>query len=194
VSEHICGSCRDHFEKVRFYLDAGGIDYTLDNYLVRGLDYYTRTTFEFIAENLGSQNAFAGGGRYDYLIEHFDGKPTPGVGFAAGIERIFLLIENNPINSAGIDAYIIHTGEDTLKKAVELGRELRAHNLSIDFDPEVKGFKAQFKKGEREKAAFFIIIGEDELKEGSASVKKQESGEQLKVPFNELAGYLLGSR
>jgi len=191
ISDHICSSCKEHFEKVCSCLDNSGIKYIIDNYLVRGLDYYTRTTFEFIAENLGSQNAFAGGGRYDYLIEHFDGKPTPGVGFAAGIERMFLLIENREINNTGIDAYIIHTGGDTLKKTIELALELRKNNLSIDFDPEVKGFKAQFKKGEREKASFFIIVGEDELLEGKASVKKQDSGEQLKVPFNELAGYLL---
>jgi histidyl-tRNA synthetase len=190
VSEHICNDCREHFEKVRFYLDNSGVKYTIDNYLVRGLDYYTRTTFEFIAENLGSQNAFAGGGRYDYLVEHFDGKPTPGVGFAAGIERMFLLIENSEIFETGLDAYIIHTGGDALKKTIELALELRKNTLSIDCDPEVKGFKAKYKKGEREKSSFFIIIGEDELKEGKAAIKNQSTGEQVKVSFNELAEYL----
>jgi len=190
ISEHICAECKDHFGKVRFYLDNSGIKYIIDNYLVRGLDYYTRTTYEFIAENLGSQNAFAGGGRYDYLIEHFDGKPTPGVGFAAGIERMFLLIENKEITNPGIDAYIIHTGGDTLKKTIDLAFELRKNNLSVDFDPEVKGFKAQFKKGEREHASFFIIIGEDELADKKATIKNQTTGEQLKVGFNELVAYL----
>jgi histidyl-tRNA synthetase len=194
VSEHICGSCREHFDAVCSYLNHSGIKYIIDHYLVRGLDYYTRTTFEFIAENLGSQNAFAGGGRYDYLIEHFDGKPTPGVGFAAGIERMFLLIENKEISSSGIDAYIIHTGGDTLKKTVELALELRTHNLSVDFDPEVKGFKAQFKKGERENASFFIIVGEEELIEGKATIKNQTSGEQLKISFNEVGEYLLAHK
>ena len=190
IAEYICAECKEHFAKVCSYLDTGGIKYIIDNYLVRGLDYYTRTTYEFIAENLGSQNAFAGGGRYDYLIEHFDGKPTPGVGFAAGIERMFLLIENKEITNPGIDAYIIHTGGDTLKKTIDLAFELRKNNLSVDFDPEVKGFKAQFKKGEREHASFFIIIGEDELADKKATIKNQTTGEQLKVGFNELVAYL----
>jgi len=189
ISEHICGGCRDHFGKVKSYLDKGGIKYKPDNFLVRGLDYYTRTTFEFTAENLGSQNAFAGGGRYDYLVEQFDGKPTPGVGFAAGIERMFLLIENNRLIESGLDAYIIHSGGETLNKGIELVNQLRHNGISVDLDPEVKGFKAQFKKAEREKASYFIIIGDDELSEGKASVKNQKTGEQLKIDFNELVSY-----
>ncbi len=193
ISEHICGGCSDHFGKVKGYLDKSGIKYKLDNYLVRGLDYYTRTTFEFTAENLGSQNAFAGGGRYDYLVEQFDGKPTPGVGFAAGIERMFLLIENNKSEETGVDAYVIHTGGDTLNKGIDLALELRKNGISVDLDPEVKGFKAQFKKAEREKASFFIIIGDDELAEGKVSVKNQKSGEQSKVVFGELVSFLKGN-
>jgi histidyl-tRNA synthetase len=190
ISEHICGGCSDHFSKVKGYLDKSGIKYQLDNYLVRGLDYYTRTTFEFTAENLGSQNAFAGGGRYDYLVEQFDGKPTPGVGFAAGIERMFLIIENNKSEEAGVDAYIIHTGGETLNKGIELALDLRKNGISADLDPETKGFKAQFKKAEREKASFFIIIGEDELSEGKAAVKNQKTGEQQKIDFDKLTAFL----
>lgn len=190
ISDHICGGCSDHFKQVRAYLDKSGIEYHLDNYLVRGLDYYTRTTFEFTADNLGSQNAFAGGGRYDYLVEQFDGKPTPGVGFAAGIERMFLLTEDNEREEAGLDAYIIHTGGDTLVRGIDLALELRKNGISVDLDPEVKGFKAQFKKAEREKASFFMIIGDDELKEGKISVKNQKTGEQLKIGFSEAAGYI----
>jgi histidyl-tRNA synthetase len=190
ISDHICGGCSDHFSKVKMYLDKSGIKYQLDNYLVRGLDYYTRTTFEFTAENLGSQNAFAGGGRYDYLVEQFDGKPTPGVGFAAGIERMFLLIENNKSEESGVDAYIIHTGGETLDKGIEIALELRKNGISADLDPEVKGFKAQFKKAEREKASFFIILGDDELAEGKAAVKNQKTGEQTKVAFSELSAFL----
>lgn len=191
ISEHLCGGCRDHFSKVKSYLDKGGIEYKLDNYLVRGLDYYTRTTFEFTADNLGSQNAFAGGGRYDYLVEQFDGKPTPGVGFAAGIERMFLLTENKKNNEDGIDAYIIHTGGDTLSKSIELAVELRKNGISADLDPEVKGFKAQFKKAEREKASFFIIIGEDELSKGKVSIKNQLTGEQIEISHSNLVSSLL---
>ena len=192
ISEHICSACSDHFTEVKSYLDKSGIKYQLDNYLVRGLDYYTRTTFEFTAENLGSQNAFAGGGRYDYLVEQFDGKPTPGVGFAAGIERMFLLTENNKSEESCLDAYIIHTGGEALSKGVELALDLRKNGISVDLDPEVKGFKAQFKKAEREKALFFIIIGDDELSEGKAAIKNQKTGEQLKIGFDEVSAYLSG--
>ncbi len=190
ISGNLCSGCGDHFAGVKGYLDRGGISYKEDNFLVRGLDYYTRTTFEFTAENLGSQNAFAGGGRYDYLVEQFDGKPTPGVGFAAGIERMFLLTESESWEDTGVDAYIVHTGGGTLVKGVNAAVELRRNGIAADIDPEVKGFKAQFKRGEREGAAFFIIIGENELAEGMASVKNQKSGEQEKVRFDALAEYL----
>lgn len=181
ISDHICSGCDNHFKKVKSYLDMSGISYKIDNHLVRGLDYYTRTTFEFTAENLGSQNAFAGGGRYDYLVEQFGGKPTPGVGFAAGIERLFLLTENEKIPDPGIDAFIIHTGGETLTRAVELILELRQNGIAADIDPDVKSFKAQFKKAEREKASYVIIIGDNELAAGAVTVKNQNSGEQQQV-------------
>jgi len=194
ISDHICSDCDDHFKKVRSYLDMSGIGYKLDNHLVRGLDYYVRTTFEFTAENLGSQNAFAGGGRYDYLVEQFGGKPTPGVGFAAGIERMFLLIENEKIENPGIDAFIIHTGGETLNRSIELILDLRKNGISADMDPDVKSFKAQFKKAEREKASHVLIIGENEVAARSVTVKNQNTGEQQQVMSDNIVEFLKMNR
>ncbi len=190
IRDHLCGECRDHFVKVKEYLDLSGVKYIEDPYLVRGLDYYTKTTFEFVTDRLGGQNAFAGGGRYDYLVEQFGGKPTPGVGFAAGMERINLIIEDKPIPARGIDAFIIHTGGDTLIKSLEVLHDLRKNGLSADIDPEVKGFKSQFKRAEREKAQHVIIIGEDELSSGTVSIKNQKTGEQVKAGFNSIIDHM----
>jgi histidyl-tRNA synthetase len=192
ISSSICSECSEHFMKVKSYLDKSHIKYKIDNHLVRGLDYYTRTTFEFTAENLGSQNAFAGGGRYDYLVEQFGGKHTPAVGFAAGIERLFLLIENEKIENAGIDAFIIHTGGETLDRSIELVLDLRKNGISADIDPDVKSFKAQFKKAEREKASYVIIIGQDELATGNVTVKNQKTGDQQRVSNDSLIRFFTG--
>ena len=186
ITDYLDDECREHHEKLKGYLKADSIEFTEDPYLVRGLDYYTRTTFEFVTDRLGGQNAFAAGGRYDQLVEHFDGKSTPAVGFAAGIERMFLLIEDMEIAREGIDAFVIHTGDSTLEKAVSVASQLRAAGLSADLDPSGKGFKGQFKKAEREKARYAVIIGEDELNSGSCQLKNQETGEQTAVPFGEL--------
>lgn len=190
IRDHLCVECREHFARVKEYLDLSEVKYTEDPYLVRGLDYYTKTTFEFVTDKLGGQNAFAGGGRYDYLVEQFGGKPTPGVGFAAGMERINLIIEDRDIPEKGIDLFFIHTGGAALIKSLEILHEARKNGLSADIDPEVKGFKSQFKRAEREKAAYVVIIGEDELASGEATVKNQKTGAQDKVPFNNIHSYI----
>jgi histidyl-tRNA synthetase len=190
ISEHLCKDCADHFDSVKSYLDKDGLKYEIDRYMVRGLDYYTRTTFEFVSDSLGSQSAFAGGGRYDYLVEQFDGRPTPGVGFAAGMERIYLLIENEDVLCDGVDAFVVHSGGETLLKGISLVNSLRSSGISADIEPAVKSFKAQFKRADRENASFALIIGEDEILEGTASVKNQISGEQVKIRFDEIPGYI----
>ncbi len=190
ISENICESCSDHFCSVKKYLDRASIEYTLDPFLVRGLDYYTRTTFEFVSDSLGSQSAFAGGGRYDHLVEQFDGKPTPGVGFAAGIERLNLLIEDKDVKGAGIDAFVIHSGGESLKIAVNMVNDLRAAGISSDLDPGSRGFKSQFKKADREGASYALIIGEDEALSGNVSVKDFKLGKQETIPLKEIVNHL----
>jgi len=178
ITDYLCEACREHHTELKKYLDNNSITYREDPFLVRGLDYYTRTTFEFVTDRLGGQNAFAAGGRYDNLVEHFDGKPTPAVGFAAGIERMYLLIEDIPVSEKGVSVYMVHTGGEALEQAVRLASGLRACGISVDLDPETKGFKSQFKKADREKAQAALVFGGDELAAGTVTVRDMKSGEQ----------------
>jgi histidyl-tRNA synthetase len=190
IKDFLDEECKEHFAKVKHYLQANNIPFTEEPHLVRGLDYYNKTTFEFVSNALGGQNAFAAGGRYDSLVERFGGNPTPAIGFAAGVERILLLIENKNVSSKGIDAYIIHSCDEALDEAISILSLLREKGLSADFDPSSKSFKSQFKKADREKANFAIIIGEDELKTQSFTVKNLTSGEQLSVSKEGLVSFI----
>jgi len=190
ITSFLCEACRTHYDAVKSYLAGGGIAFNEDHLLVRGLDYYTRTTFEFTATRLGGQNAFAAGGRYDNLVEEFGGRPTPAVGFAAGIERMDILIEEKSAPSGGIDVFIAHTGGDTLARAVTLCGLLRNNGFSADLDPGTKGFKAQFKKADREGAALALVIGGDELAAGTYTMKDLKSGEQVSVREDSVLDFL----
>lgn len=191
IREFLCDDCNEHHTVFKKYLDNAGIFYVEDDYLVRGLDYYCKTTFEFVTDKLGGQNAFSAGGRYNKLVETFGGKPTPAVGFAAGIERIFLMLDDEVIPENGIDAYFVHFGEAATEKAVEIAFSLRKAGLSVDMEPVSRGFKAQLKKADREKAKYAVIIGEDELASGEASVKNLKTGEQANILFADIADYCL---
>ena len=190
ITSFLCENCRTHYDAVKGYLSGGGVAFKEDHLLVRGLDYYTRTTFEFTATRLGGQNAFAAGGRYDNLVEEFGGRPTPAVGFAAGIERMELLIEEKGVPSEGIDVFITHTGGDTLSRAVSLCGLLRNNGFSADLDPGTKGFKAQFKKADREGAALALVIGADELAAGAYTVKDLKSGVQETIGAESVLDFL----
>jgi histidyl-tRNA synthetase len=180
ITDFICGKCSDHHVKVKAYISDAKITFREDPLLVRGLDYYSRTTFEFVTTNLGAQNAFAAGGRYDSLVETFEGKPTPAVGFAAGVERLLLMTEKNDIPEIGLDVYVIHSGGKTLSAAIKIAGELRDNFISTDIDPSGAGFKSQFKKADREKAKFCAILGENEFQSGEITVKNMTTGEQVK--------------
>lgn len=192
ISEHLCRGCAEHHSALKGFLDGAQIEYEEDPLLVRGLDYYTRTTFELVTERLGGQNAFAAGGRYDNMVEVFGGKPTPAVGFAAGIERMMLLLEGCGAAPEGIDVYLIHTGGDTLAASIKLAAELRRNGLRVDIEPEAKGFKSQFKKADREAARFAVITGDDELARNECTVKNMKSGGQESVSNDDLISYLTG--
>lgn len=181
ITSFICKNCKEHHGSLKNFLKESRIEYTEDPLLVRGLDYYTKTTFEFVSTNLGGQNAFAAGGRYDNLVETFGGKPTPAVGFAAGLERLLLLFEKEAVRLKQLDIYLVYSGDNGFKKAIELLNLLRANNISADIDPEFSGFKSQFKKADREKAKAVLIIGEDEVKNNIITVKRMDSGEQEKI-------------
>ena len=190
ITSYLCGTCSDHYAKVKEHLSNNGISFTEDPFLVRGLDYYTRTTFEFVTTALGGQNAFAAGGRYNKLVETFGGKPTPGVGFAAGIERMVLITESVEKKPASIDAYLVHAGDAARARGLKLASELRAQGFSVDLDPSNVGMKSQMKKAERENARFALILGDQELEGGFVTVKELATGSQEQIPFSGLAAKL----
>lgn len=190
ITDFLCGDCEAHHGSVKEYLRAHSIAYEDEPHLVRGLDYYTRTTFEFVASRLGGQNAFAGGGRYDGLVESFGGRPTPAVGFAAGIERMVLLLGDSA-RPAPLDVYMVHSGGEALAKVVRFAAVLRARGVSVDLDPQAKGFGSQFKKADREKARYAMIVGQEETAAGGCTVRNMLTGEQERVPDEKCVELLL---
>lgn len=186
ITDYLCEGCSTHYTKVKDYLNREAIPFTEDTNLVRGLDYYCKTTFEFVTTALGGQNAFAAGGRYNQLVEKFGGKPTPAVGFAAGIERMFLLLEKDNQFRSAIDAYIIHGDGESLNASIQLIADLRKAGLSAEMDPSAVSFKNQFKKADREGARFTVIVGEDEVASGKFTLKNLSTGEQQLLTKNEI--------
>lgn len=184
--DFLCPECREHFDKVRCYLELKGIKYVLDATLVRGLDYYTRTVFEIVYRGLGAQDAMCGGGRYDGLIEILGGPPTPGVGVGIGLERLILTLEKQQVYQPQIkplDVFIIACGEKERDHAVELAYRLRSYGLSVDFDFQGRAMKAQLKAADRSGAIAAVIIGEEELRNEAVIVKIMQDGTQQNVPL-----------
>ena len=187
VSDCLCEDCRAHFENVQAYLAAAGIAFTIDPRLVRGLDYYTKTAFEVKYAPLGAQSAVAGGGRYDGLIEEIGGKPTPAVGFAAGLERVLLALEKQgllPAEEKRMDAFVVALGAAAQAPAFCLLTKLREAGLRASMDYAGRSMKAQMKQANKANARFALILGEDEIKENTVMLKDMEKGEQQKVSFD----------
>lgn len=180
ITDFLCHICANHYSKLKSLLAESSIAFREEPHLVRGLDYYTRTTFEFVAGE-GSQNAFAAGGRYDNLVELFGGKSTPAVGFAAGIERMMLLMPEKVIAPTTLDVYIVHSGESTFDEAHTLAIKLREQGISVDLEADPKSFKSQFKKANRESAQLVIIVGEEEIANAQYSVKNMQTGIQESI-------------
>ena len=194
LPEFLCGECSSHHTSLKRHLDSAGVIYREDPFLVRGLDYYAKTTFEFVTAALGGQNAFAAGGRYNKLVELLGGKPTPAVGFAAGIERLMILTENNTAAVDGIDAFIIYSDEKYFDHSAALLGNLRSNGISADIDPGGKSMKSQMKKMDRENAAFAVIIGDEEIAAGTVTVKNTSSREQRTVKEGDLAAFLINEK
>jgi histidyl-tRNA synthetase len=193
VEDYLCEECAKHFAELKGALDALGVKYVLDPRLVRGLDYYTKTTFEFTSEGLGSQDAIGGGGRYDGLIEELGGAPTPSVGVACGMERLITVAKaQGGLTGAldAIDAFVAYMGEESAMKALSVAFELRDAGLSAEFDTMGRSLKAQMKYAGKLNARFVAIIGADELEKGAATVKDMAAGTQADVPFEGLQSYL----
>ena len=192
ITEYLSKEDEAHLNEVQERLNDLNIPFTLDTNLVRGLDYYTRTTFEIVSSKLGAQDALCGGGRYDKLVESLGGKPTPAVGFAAGFERIMLamdsddkLVENNIKK-----IYLIGLGDEARSTMIKILGEIRNEGFYIEFDPLRRSIKSQLRESNKLGASITIIIGEKEIEEQSAQIKDLSSGNQQSVPFDSIIPYL----
>ena len=186
VLDHLCAGCEDHFSRTKKYLDAAGTGYDINPRMVRGLDYYTRTTFELVTGMLGSQSAVAAGGRYDRLIEELGGPPLPGIGFALGVERVVLLLDGEGLESRP-DLFIAYHGEAAGDAAFLLMCRLQRMGFSVELDYEGKSLKSQKRRADKFRARYSLIIGEDELAKGKAALKEMDRGVQTEVPIDAAA-------
>ncbi len=179
-----------HFEALKKFLSQLGVDYKRDKRLVRGLDYYTKTTFEILNNSLGAQNALCGGGRYDKLIERLGGKSTPAVGFAAGIERILLaIIQQNETKNNKPSIYIVCASNNSRDSVINLTDEFRKSGLSTNFDTLRRSVKAQLREANRLSSTHAIFLGDEELSTGSVKIKDLDSGEQVSIAMKDILSY-----
>ena len=190
LAERLCDACRKHFDEVLALLGDAGVAFELEPRLVRGLDYYTRTAFEFVAEDLGAQATVLAGGRYDGLSEQLGGPRLPGVGFAAGLERMLLASRGIEDAAPAPDVYVVALGERAQRAAFALATSLRAQGLGVLFDLAGRGLKGQLKDAARVGARYAALLGDDELAAGEVTLKDLFSGEQERVAMDELAGRL----
>lgn len=188
VLDYLCDDCKNHFQQVKAYLDAAEIPYIVNPKIVRGLDYYTKTVFEFVTTRLGSQGTVCGGGRYDGLIEELGGQHTPSLGFGLGMERLLALMEEQGIEiplPPSCDIYIAGLGEEAQKKAFTLVKEVRETSLIAECDIVGRSLRAQMKYADKIGAKFSMVIGENEINENKAILKNMETGEKTEVPLDE---------
>ncbi len=190
----LCDDCKEHFDELQKYLQAAKVDFEIDNRLVRGLDYYTKTAFEIQYTPLGAQSAVAGGGRYDGLVEEIGGPATPGIGFAAGIERILIALEKQNLLKPAkqiFDAFIVAVGKDAELAAFELLAKLRRKNICATMDFAKRSIKAQMKQAAKSGAKFALIIGDDEVKNSTVTVKNLETSEQETISADKILTMLI---
>ncbi len=191
ISEYLDEPCREHFAAVRAMLDAVGVPYSINERMVRGLDYYTRTTFEFTHGGLGAQSAVLGGGRYDGLSESLDGPKAPGIGFAIGEDRLILALQSQGERpSEKVQAFVAPLGAGMNGHALKLARELRRAGISADLGEENFRLKKSFEAAEKAGAKYIIIVGENEVVADTFTVKNLATGEQMQVPRVQLLEYL----
>lgn len=195
ITDNLCDECKDHFEKVQQYLTAIGIPFTLDTRLVRGLDYYTKTAFEIMYAPLGAQSTVCGGGRYDGLIEEIGGPSTPGIGFAVGMERLLLTLQEQkllPPSQEKQPVYILALGDEAKLMAFKLQQELRAQGRYVEIDLMNRSMKGQMKYANKINASYTVIIGEDEMTKGEAQVRNMATKEQQSIPLTQVVTYIAG--
>lgn len=188
--DYLDDESKQDFDIVKNYLTNLNIPFEVEPKLVRGLDYYTKTTFEIISGKVGAQSSLCGGGRYDLLVEELGGKPTPGVGFAAGMERILLACENENVLSLPepyIDVYLVRIENDLILKVSEIASALRKNDLAVDYDYLARSVKAQMRDANKLNARFVLFVGGDEYKNGELVIKNLATSEQEKVKASEIS-------
>jgi histidyl-tRNA synthetase len=190
--DRLCDGCRAHFDQVKAGLDALGVPYEIDGRLVRGLDYYVRTAFEFTSDALGSQSAVAGGGRYDRLVETLGGPPTPGIGFALGEERLAMILEASGKEppAQGPEVFFVSADAEGAMEALRLAAALRRAGVACDLDPRGGKMKAQFKQAERVGARYALVLGGNEVRTGDAKLKDVRTREEIPVALGRLVEHL----
>jgi histidyl-tRNA synthetase len=188
IIDHLCSECESHFEQVKTYLKGLSIGYQINPRLVRGLDYYTRTTFEFTYPGLGAQNSILGGGRYDGLIEELGGPPTPATGFAIGVERLILAITKEKISppSEEIDFSIIPLGRTAFSQALLLSQQLRQNGFTCYYHSKERSLKAELRQANKMGSNVALILGEDELKKGVVLAKRMNDGLQKEIELKNI--------
>ena len=187
VTDYLCDECREHFEKVQEYLKALNIEYTINPKIVRGLDYYTKTVFEFVSDSIGAQGTVCGGGRYDGLVDELGGQKTPSLGFAMGLERLMLVMEaqNAPFPEENKpDLFIVAIGDKATAKAVEIAKDMRDEGFTALMDLNQRSIRAQMKYADKLGAKFNIVIGDNEVDSGITKLKNMTTGEETEIPLD----------
>ena len=187
ILNHLCTECEDHFKKLQSHLE-GVVDFEIDDRIVRGLDYYSKTVFEFVSENIGAKGTVCGGGRYDGLIEILGGKPSHSVGFGLGLERLLLLMDSCGIvikKPADADLYIV-SAEETKQESIKIAETLRRKGFSVETDHMDRGFKPQFKYANKLMVKYVLILGEEEYKNQEVKIKNMENGEEKTMKISDL--------
>lgn len=189
ITDHLCMECAEHFESLKKYLTSFHIPYAVNGRLVRGLDYYTKTAFELTSAVLGSQDALAGGGRYDLLTQELGGKATPGVGFAAGIERLMMVLEKRgfkPVTDIRPALFIASADAESRAWTISTTMDLRSEGIAVEADFLARSLKAQMREADRQQAKFVLVVGQQELGSGKAILKNMKTGDQKEIPLDEL--------
>lgn len=188
ITDYLCDECKEHFASVQKYLDAAGVEYTVNPTIVRGLDYYTKTVFEFVTDFIGAQGTVCGGGRYDGLIEELGGKHLPSLGFAMGIERLLMLMDKQGIEipkPSTCDLYVAVMGEKASLKSFEIIKAVRSCGLIAETDTVGRGLRAQMKYADKIGAKFSMVLGDNEIEQGKAVIKNMSSGEQTEIVLDD---------
>ena len=190
VTDFICEECQSHFNRVKEYLELAGLTYVMNPRMVRGLDYYTRTAFEVVSYQLGSQNAVTGGGRYDDLFQEIGGFDSPGIGFAIGMERLISLLPKEREFIEYPHLFIAAVGQETGREAYRMVNQLHLEGIRAELDYEGKSLKSQMRRADKLKARYVLILGEEELKRGTAVLRNMESKIQEEIPVQDIVNTL----